>query len=106
MIERMPSTTICSRSRAGSANIGGRPSLVCLRPIDQVFEVITHITAMFAVEWSVAMHPHFLQRIFGEAEPNGSFLGGEKRFVRHVFLVLCRHRWLRATFAPSSASVS
>src|ERR1700740_3628761 len=81
MIERMPSTTICSGSRTGSANIGGRLSLARLRPIDQVFEVITHITAMFAVERSVAMHPHFLQGIFGEAEPSGSFLGGEKRFA-------------------------
>src|SRR5260370_41825302 len=52
---------------------------------------------MLPVERPVAMHPHFLQRIFGEAEPSGSFLGGEKRLVRHVFLVLFRHRWLRAT---------
>src|ERR1700692_4029108 len=83
MIERMASTTICSRSRAGSANIGGRPSLARLRPRDQVFDVITHITAMFAVERPVAMHPHFFQRIFGESEPGGRFLGGEKRFVGH-----------------------
>jgi hypothetical protein len=63
-------------------DIGGRLALASLRPGHEVGEAIAHMAAVLTVERSVAMDPHFLERVFGESEPRRRFPGREKRFLK------------------------
>src|SRR5690242_19546913 len=80
-------TVIFPRKRANLARIGGRPPLVRVRIVDEVFDMVANVSAVLAIDRPGAVDPHFLNCVPGQPQPGGGLLDIKERLFALLRIV-------------------